>query len=248
MWWPDLRVSARHQAAADAKLPEAISAVAHLCRAEARFVPLVRARGLERPRLTRDPFVALVGSVVQQQVSVAAAAAIYGRLRAACSNSRVTPNHLLALTPARMRRAGLSRQKTIYVRELARYFQRERLTAARLHRLSDDQIVERLTSIHGIGRWTVEMLLMFSLDRPDVWPVGDLGLRNGLKKLFEWTQPRTPRMLESFADAWRPYRSYATWYIWRSLEGGAMPSIRLAVDACELERAIQGSPAAPTLN
>lgn len=240
MWWPDLRVTPHQQATAEAKLPEILAAVAHLCRAESRFAPLVRTRGLERPRLTRDPFIALVGSVVQQQVSMAAATAIYGRLRAACKNSRVTPSNLLALTTPRMRRAGLSRQKVIYVRELARYFRREKLTAARLHKLPDEQILAMLTTIHGIGRWTVEMLLMFSLDRPDVWPTGDLGLRNGLKKVFEWSEPRAPRMIESFADAWRPYRSYATWYIWRSLEGGAMPSVRIAVDAERLERAIRG--------
>lgn len=240
MWWPDLRVTPRHQAAANEKLPEALAAVAHLCRLEPRFVPIVRARGLERPRLTRDPFVALVGSVVQQQVSMAAATAIYGRLRGACPNSRVTPTALLALTPAKMRRAGLSRQKTIYIRELARYFIREKLTAATIRSLTDNEIVERLTQIHGIGRWTVEMLLMFSLDRPDVWPVGDLGLRNGLMKMFAWTEPRTPRVLETFADAWRPYRSYATWYVWRSLEGGATPTVRIEVAPERLEQALRG--------
>lgn len=241
MWWPNLRITPRHRAAAESKRFEALAAAEHLCRCEPRFAAIILERGLERPVLTRDPFVALVGSVVQQQVSMAAAAAIYTRLRAACSGTRITPKLILALTTARMRRAGLSRQKTLYVRELARFFIREKITPAHLRGLSDDEIVARLTQVHGIGRWTVEMLLMFSLDRPDVWPTGDLGLRNGLRKFFGWAQPPTPRDIETLADAWRPYRSYATWYIWRTLEGGAMPSIRITAESHELLRAVSSA-------
>lgn len=239
MWWPDLRITPRHRAAAETRRYEALAAAEHLCRAEPRFAAIILERGLERPLQTRDPFVALVGSILQQQVSMAAASAIYSRLRAACSGSRLTPKNILAITPARLRRAGLSRQKTLYVRELARYFTREKITRRFLTALSDEDIVARLTQVHGIGRWTVEMLLMFSLDRPDVWPTGDLGMRNGLKKFFGWQQAPTPRAIESLADAWRPYRSYATWYIWRTLEGGAMPSVRIAVEPRELLRAVQ---------
>ncbi|MGE0481179.1 MAG: DNA-3-methyladenine glycosylase [Phycisphaerae bacterium] len=228
MWWPDTRVGDAQLRRAEQRRAEAETAVRHLLTVEPRFTPLVRLHGLERPIITPDPFVALVGSVLQQQVSMKAAAAMYERLRARCPRRRITPAAIHALTPARLRAAGLSRQKARYVRAIADQFADGRLTARRLRAMSDEQVVAATTEIVGVGRWTAEMLLIFCLDRADVWPVGDLGLRKALALFLGLPEMPREKHIENTADAWRPYRTYATWYLWRSLEGGVMPGVRLS--------------------
>lgn len=227
MWWPDTRIGESQQRRAEQRRAEAETAVRHLVSVESRFAPLVGLHGLERPVITPDPFVALVGSVLQQQVSMKAAAAMYDRLRARCPRRRITPAAIHALPPARLRAAGLSRQKARYVRAIADQFADGRLTARRLRAMTDEQVVAATTEIVGVGRWTAEMLLIFCLDRPDVWPVGDLGLRKALGSFLGLPDVPREKHIENAADAWRPYRTYATWYLWRSLEGGLMPGVPL---------------------
>ncbi|MBK8915294.1 MAG: DNA-3-methyladenine glycosylase 2 family protein [Phycisphaerales bacterium] len=225
MWWPRQKVRPAQLDRARARRAEAHAAAEHLVRVEPRFAPLVQRYGLERPITTRNPFAALLGSIVQQQISMSAAHAVLQRVRALCPRGRLTPAAIGALRSDRLRRAGLSRQKALYVRELARSLRSGEITARRLRALPDEEVIALTTQVHGIGRWTAEMLLISCLERPDVWPVDDLGLRKGAMRFWEMPEAPTPKALVPHGDALRPFRSYATWYLWRSLEGPLMPGI-----------------------
>lgn len=209
----------------------ALEAIDHLKSADPRLADLIDTIGPFRPMITRDPFEALLGSIIQQQVSMSAAATIQGRVYALCDTPRPTPVAIAALTPEALRDAGLSRQKARYVRATAEAFVSGELSAPLLRRLDDRQVLERVTRIPGIGRWTAEMLLIFCLERPDIWPVDDLGLRKAVGRFLGLDTTPVARDIESVADAWRPYRTYATWYLWRSLEGPLMPGISLPTSA-----------------
>lgn len=205
----------------------ALAAVTHLSRAHPRMAALVSRVGPHRPIITRDPFRSLFGAIVQQQVSMAAARAIQKRLCALCADQCVTPAAVLLITPRRLRSAGLSRQKALYVRDLADHFASGALSSRKLRRMSDDEVIEATTAVNGVGRWTAEMLLIFCLERPDVWPIDDLGIRKAARNFLGLEEfPARPALID-MAESWRPYRSFASWYLWRSLEGPIMPGIRL---------------------
>ncbi len=163
-------------------------------------------------------FGALVRAVVYQQLAGAAAAAIHGRLIAAVSGD-LTPEHLLSLPDDAMRQVGLSAAKTASLRDLAAKILDGTviLDPAGLQAESDAEVVARLSTVRGIGRWTAEMFLMFQLRRLDVWPTGDLGVRKGFG--LAWGMPTpTPKRLEPLGDPYRPYRSVVAWYCWRAAE------------------------------
>jgi DNA-3-methyladenine glycosylase II len=160
----------------------------------------------------RRPFPALVESIVGQQISIKAADSIMAKLRATVP---ITPAALATADPRRLRRAGLSRAKALYVRELAKFADQGGLRG--LSRLEDAQVTERLVTVKGIGVWTTEMFLMFSLGRPDVWPIGDGGIQRALVKLYG---ARTPKQMMAIGERYRPVRSHAAWYLWRSLGDG----------------------------
>jgi DNA-3-methyladenine glycosylase II len=170
----------------------------------------IRARG--------DPYRSLLRSVVYQQLAGAAAAAIAGRLRRHFGGRYPRPEVLLAAGDADLRSAGLSRQKIATLRAVAAAFADGTLSNRGLRRMSDDEVVEAVTRIRGIGEWTAHMILMFSLGSPDVLPVGDYGVRKGAQHLYGL--PALPRRaeLEALGERWRPYRSVAAWYLWRSEE------------------------------
>lgn len=172
----------------------------------------------EHGRLTLDPaedvFERLVVSVLRQQVSMDAAAAISGRLFEAIE---VTPAGVRAADDQVLRDAGLSSQKVRYVNAIADAFHEHGWTRADFERMSDAEVVETLTAITGVGEWTARMQLLFALGREDVFPVGDLGVRKGMVALFDREMTRA-EMVEA-AERWAPYRSYATLYIWRAYEG-----------------------------
>ncbi len=199
------------------------AALRHL-RADPQLAPIIRRVGPFRPALSADPFGTLVGSIVHQQVSMSAAAAIYRRLCSACGG-RLTARAILAAPPRALRAAGLSTRKVGYVRSLADAFASRRLTAAGLRRLDDEAVIAAVTSLPGVGRWTAEMLLIFCLERPDVWPIDDFGLRAALPRLTGAAEPLPRPALAAAGEPWRPYRSYATWYLWRSLEGPKPPAV-----------------------
>lgn len=161
-----------------------------------------------------DPFERLVVSIVRQQVSMDAAAAIRERLFDAVD---VTPEGVAGADPEVLRDAGLSSQKTDYVRNVADAFREHDWDRESFERLSDDEVRAELTSITGVGDWTAEMFLMFGLDREDVFPVGDLGIRKGMQSLYG--EGTTRAEMRDIATRWRPYRSYASLYVWRAYEG-----------------------------
>ena len=163
-----------------------------------------------------EPFAALVRTITAQQISTKAAATIHGRLVGLMCGS-VTPESLLALTDAQMREAGLSRQKTSYVRDLAAKVQTGELPVASLHELEDEAVIDAIVRVKGLGRWSAEMFLMFRLRRPDVLPVDDLGIVTAIQRLYGLRKKPTPERMRKIAEAWRPYRTVACWYLWRSL-------------------------------
>jgi DNA-3-methyladenine glycosylase II len=169
----------------------------------------------------RDPdFETLVKSIVSQQLSGRVASVIFGRLTSAVGG-KVTPENVLKLRPSRMRTLGLSGQKTAYIRDLARHARDGTVIFEGLANLSDQEVIERLTQVKGIGVWTVHMFLIFALQRHDVLPTGDLGIRNAIRKAYGLTELPTPAQMETMAERWRPYCSVASWYLWRSLEPDA---------------------------
>lgn len=174
-----------------------------------------------RPR--RDYFVKLVQSILSQQVSVAAAASMYRKLASQFAGQKVTPPEIVRFLRESddllIKSCGLSRQKRAYVLDLAERFHAGSVPSRRFSKMTDEQIIENLTQIKGIGQWTVEMLLIFALNRTDVWPVDDLGLQESIRQLYNLpTRPKAKELL-NFGDKWKPYRSIATWYLWRAKEG-----------------------------
>ncbi len=174
------------------------------------------------PTLTRtemaSPFEALARAIVYQQLSGKAAATILGRVEALFPRRRLTPEGLATMDDASLRAAGLSRGKTAAMRDLARHTLGGTVpTKAALARLGDEEIVERLTVVRGIGRWTVQMLLMFRLGRPDILPIDDFGVRKGYAIAFGGAMP-TPKELAEHGRRWRPNRTLASWYLWRATD------------------------------
>jgi DNA-3-methyladenine glycosylase II len=169
----------------------------------------------------RDPvFETLVRSIVCQQLSGRVASVIYGRLHQAVAG-QMTPESILKLRPARMRKLGLSTQKTAYIRDLARHTRDGAVVFEELPALSDGDVIERLTMVKGIGVWTAHMFLMFALQRTDILPTGDLGIRTAMRKAYGLPEMPQPSDMEQIATRWRPYCSVASWYLWRSLESTA---------------------------
>jgi DNA-3-methyladenine glycosylase II len=166
----------------------------------------------------RDPtFEMLARAIVFQQLSTKAARTIYGRLEEAAGGA-LTPESIQNLSVGEMRRAGLSRQKLGYIRDLAEHALSGKVDFARLPVMSDEEVIESLTDIKGIGVWTAHMFLLFSLRRPNVLPVGDLGVRTAIQRAYRKRKMPTPKQVEQIAKGWHPYCSYAAWYLWRSLE------------------------------
>ena len=166
---------------------------------------------------TLDPFPALVRTITAQQISTKAAATIHGRLVAHMPKG-VTPDALLALTDDQFRQAGLSRQKIGYLRDLALKVKSGDLPVASLHELDDAAVIDAIIKVKGLGRWSAEMFLMFRLRRPDVLPVGDLGIVTAIQRLYGLRKKPTAARMMKIGEVWRPYRTVACWYLWRSLE------------------------------
>lgn len=171
----------------------------------------------------KDPFTALAASIVHQQVSMKAGATIFGRLMDLARKGKVlSPARVLRADPGKLRGVGLSRQKASYIQDLAHRTSDGSLPLERMARMDDEAIIDALTEVKGIGRWSAEMFLMFRLGRLDVLPVGDLGLRRGAQHLYGMEDLPPPAELYALAERWAPFRSIATWYLWRSLEAGGL--------------------------
>jgi len=192
-------------------------AIHHLRRSDPILSAIIKRVGAYEIRFREPNFESLVKAIVYQQLSGKVAAVIYDRVLAAVKG-QMTPAEVLKLRPARMRKLGLSKQKTVYIRDLARQTRDRRVAFEELAALPDQEVIERLTQVKGIGVWTVHMFLIFALRRNDVLPTGDLGIRNAIRKAYGLEELPTPGEMEAMAVRWRPYCSVASWYLWRSLE------------------------------
>lgn len=195
------------------------AAVSHLSRADPVMRRIVKDVGPceLRPGGRGDHFTTLLRAIVGQQLSAKAAETIWRRLLELHTNGRrIRPEDVLATRDARLRQTGMSNAKVRYAKDLARRVASGDLNLRALSRHDDERIVSELVAVDGIGRWTAEMFLIFKLGRPDVWAVGDLGLRNAVKRAYR-VEPTKDNLLQ-VAEAWRPWRSVASWYLWRSLQ------------------------------
>jgi DNA-3-methyladenine glycosylase II len=195
----------------------AAAALRHLRRADPVMARLIKQVGPLRVRISRRRFQALARAIIFQQLAGSAATAIYSRFVALFpGRSFPTPAQVAALSDEAMRAAGLSRQKALYLRDLAAHVANKSINFHRFAAMSDDEVIAELIRVKGIGRWTAEMFLMFNLARPDILPLDDLGLRSAVRKAYNLATLPSKRELEQIGERWRPYRSAASWYLWQS--------------------------------
>jgi DNA-3-methyladenine glycosylase II len=192
-------------------------ALDHLKKADPVLREIIKRVGSYRIEYSDPEFHSLAEAIVYQQLNGKAALTIFKRF-AALAGEPLTPEGILKLTDAQMRGAGLSKQKTSYLRDLAEKTDRGELNFANLANLSDEAVIEQLTQVKGIGVWTAQMFLMFSLRRPNVLPTGDFGIKMAIKRHYKKRKPPNPKQMEKIAKCWEPYRSVACWYLWRSLD------------------------------
>lgn len=203
-----------------ARLDAAQLARAHriLPRRDARLRDVIRQVGPPALRRRGAPYRSLLRSILFQQLAGPAALAIEKRFLALHAGRYPEPEALLATRDARLRAAGLSRQKSAAMKAVARAFRDGEVRPRRFPYMSDEEIVENVTRIRGIGEWTAHMTLMFCLGRPDVLPVGDYGVRKAMQSLYGLAELPKPAEMERIAEPWRPYRSVGSWYMWRHLD------------------------------
>lgn len=192
--------------------------VKHLRRADPVMREVIRRAGPFALQLKRDRFQALVYSILAQQISTKAAAAVRQKFLQVLGPEGLTPQRVSSLSLDELRSAGLSRQKASYILDLAGHVHTGTLPLSRLARLSDEAVIDALVQVKGIGVWTAHMFLIFSLGRLDVLPHGDYGVRSAIQKLYGLEELPDRQTCHRIAEPWRPYASIASWYCWRSLE------------------------------
>jgi len=184
----------------------------------------VDTKAWRRARPLGDPFSVLVYSIIGQQISGFAARAIAGRLTERFGGRMPSPAALLALEPADLKTVGLSRMKVEYLRSLAEHIVSGELQVDHLDKLSDDEVRAQITASRGLGRWTADMFLLINLERPDVLPIGDLGIRSAVQRLYRLDHLPTPREVDAIGEKWRPNRSLASFYLWASTRQPPKPA------------------------
>jgi DNA-3-methyladenine glycosylase II len=193
------------------------SAVTHLKSADPVLAAIIERVGPYRPRHATPDFENLARSIAYQQLHGKAAATIFGRLLTAC-DAYLTPQSVLALTVEQMRACGLSKQKLSYIRDLAEKTISGDVNFEQLPSMDDEDVIEHLTRVKGIGRWSAQMFLMFALRRHDVMPVVDFGINMAIKRAYRKRKVPKPPQILKLAEPWRPFRSVACWYLWRSVD------------------------------
>lgn len=205
-------------------------AIIHLKKKDPTLRSIIERVGPYRMAFRAPSFDSLVRSIVYQQLSGRVASVIFERLLDAATRggpaNELTPQAILQLKPAKLRSIGLSKQKAAYIRDLAERTDKGSIMFENLDSLSDDEVIEQLTAVKGVGVWTAHMFLMFALRRTDVLPTGDLGVRMAIRKAYDLPELPKPAEIEALAQAWRPYCSVASWYLWRSLENSGETAIK----------------------
>jgi DNA-3-methyladenine glycosylase II len=164
-----------------------------------------------------EPFMTLARAICGQQISVKAAQSVWDRV-CICLEQKISPEAVVAADRKNLRACGLSDRKTEYIADLAQHFVDGKIHARHWPQMSDEDIIAELTDVRGIGRWTAEMFLMFNLLRPDVFPLDDLGLQKGIRVAYFKGRKTSLKRMKKLGETWRPWRSVATWYLWRSLD------------------------------
>jgi DNA-3-methyladenine glycosylase II len=196
------------------------AATAHLREVDSVVGELIDKHGPYTPRRSDDPYAQLLRAIMFQQLAGNAARAIMRRWMALYGDQErmPTPKEILETSDEQFRAAGVSRQKAGYFRDIARHVVEGKIDFSRMDEQSDAEVIEHLTAAKGVGVWTAHMFLMFQLGRPDVLPVGDLGVRNGMRIAYGLEAMPTPKQATEIGEKWRPYRSVGSWYMWRVVE------------------------------
>ena len=192
-------------------------AVNHLKKADPVLRAIIERVGPCRMEFGLPEFCSLAEAIVYQQLNGKAAVMIFNRF-AALAGEPITPQGILKLSDEQLRGVGLSKQKSAYLKDLAAKAASGLLDFTRLHELTDEEVIQHLTQVKGVGVWTAHMFLMFSLQRPNVLPTGDYGVQVAMRKHYKKRKLPKPKDMEKIAKAWEPYRSVACWYMWRSLD------------------------------
>lgn len=192
-------------------------ALAHLKKSDKILADIITRVGPYRITYREASFEALARAIVFQQLNGKAARTIYARLEEA-AGGKITPEAIQNLSVGEMRRAGLSKQKMGYIRDLAEHAISGKVDFNNLHQMTDEEVIAALTDIKGVGEWTAHMFLIFALRRPNVLATGDHGVRTAIQRAYKKRKLPTPTEMEKIAACWHPYRSVACWYLWRSLE------------------------------
>ncbi len=195
-----------------------IQAAIRVLKKDPKLAKIINQVGKYQIRTSRNYYESLVEAIITQQLAGSAAKAISNRFHSLYGKSFPKPIDVINTSDSKLRKTGLSRPKIKYIKELSKAIEAKKLKMHSLPRLKDEEVIEQLTQVKGIGRWTAEMFLIFSLGRMDVLPVGDLGLRKGVQRYNSADELPNTAEIEKLAERWRPYRTVATWYLWKSLK------------------------------
>lgn len=190
----------------------------YLSQKDCKLATIINSIGEYSKKTHNDPFESLIQSIISQQLSGKAANAIFNRFKAFYNNTKPNPNQIISIPNETFRtQIGLSLQKIAYIKDLSARVSDGRLNLEVLSELPDEDIINELVKVKGIGRWTAEMFLIFCLGREDIMPVRDLGIRKAMKKLYDLAQLPSPSYILDKSSSWSPYRSIASWYLWKSI-------------------------------
>ena len=183
-----------------------------------KFAKIIMQVGDYNVKITKNRYQSLVEAIISQQLSGSAANSIIKKFRKLYKSKFPKPRDIIKTSDSKLRTTGLSKMKIVYIKELSKKIESKELNMRKISTQSDEQVIEVLTDVKGIGRWTAEMFLIFSLGRLDILPVGDLGLKKGIQSMYSLKELPEKEQIEQLAESWKPYRTVATWYLWKSLQ------------------------------
>jgi DNA-3-methyladenine glycosylase II len=183
-----------------------------------KFAKIIMQVGDYNVKITKNHYQSLVEAIISQQLSGSAANSIIKKFRKSYKSKFPKPRDVIKTSDSKLRTTGLSKMKIVYIKELSKKIESKELNMRKISTQSDEQVIEVLTDVKGIGRWTAEMFLIFSLGRLNILPVGDLGLKKGIQLMYSLKKLPEKEQIEQLAESWKPYRTVATWYLWKSLQ------------------------------